>query len=151
MTQTPIPFNNSYHIDEHLRDVPDDPEDMALAVSFLREQLATAADEEPRRNLLGLLGVFQRMLGDLDEAESCLLEAIEVGERTSDAAVVQNRIRLAHAIYRAVVTRCEAEGTLRRYLDLPPALWEEPLRPVEISGNGSDVSARVRCSCCRRQ
>ncbi|HLP87161.1 MAG TPA: hypothetical protein VK184_00950 [Nostocaceae cyanobacterium] len=63
-----IPFDVSYHFDEHLRDIPNNCEEMRLAVNWLISQQENSQDILKKQQLSGLIGVYSRMLGDLNTA-----------------------------------------------------------------------------------
>jgi tetratricopeptide (TPR) repeat protein len=93
-----IPHDISIHFGEDLREIPNNPEQMRHAVSFLREQLRESGmTPAERARTLGLLGSLCRMLGDYDDAGIWLTEALSLSEECGNiGAAVTNRIRLAH-------------------------------------------------------
>lgn len=126
-----IPFNISTHFGEDLRDYPDDPEEMARAVSYLQEQLRHKGLEAGERaKLLGTLGVLCRTLMRLPESVGYLEEAAALCARLENGrGEVANLLRLAHAyqwlrdfgrsdsIFAEVLARCEREAGLADYVD----------------------------------
>lgn len=131
MKPADIPFNMEYHFDEHLHDVPDSSLEMTQGVRFLKQQLATRHANDPDRlSILGLLGVYARMLGDLDAAEHYLTEAVALAaESDARRAQTANRVRLAHVhqwqgdferadeLYEDIIRECESSADLDGYLD----------------------------------
>lgn len=121
----------TYHFDSNLRDIPNAPDDMRAHVAALEAQLAypaLAADE--RLRILGTIGVYSRMLNDLNKAEAALIAALALTEPNNNAnSYIANRLRLAHvyqwqsrfpeadAIFIDVITRCRANPDLEPYLD----------------------------------
>src|SRR5215211_5832083 len=91
-------YNLSYQFDPNLHDVPDAPEEMRVFVQSLEARLAN--NGLPVRELLrvlGTIGVYARMLGQLDSAALYLERAValadQVGNMTSRLA---NSLRLGH-------------------------------------------------------
>ncbi|MBB6448099.1 tetratricopeptide (TPR) repeat protein [Geomicrobium halophilum] len=88
-----IPFNMSVHFDARLKEVPDDEEQMKKGISFLKEKVV----DENHPKLAGLLGVYSRILGNLQEAEWYLNESIEMyRDNHNKRGLVANKLRLAH-------------------------------------------------------
>jgi tetratricopeptide (TPR) repeat protein len=122
-------FDLTYHFAANLREVPDDPEQFALAVRALDRRLATECDDRARLRLLGRCGGYLRILGALDEAEGRLQEAVALSRRLSDErALLTNRIRLAHvyqwqrrfadadALFHQVIATCAGRPDLAALL-----------------------------------
>jgi tetratricopeptide (TPR) repeat protein len=124
-------FNTAYHFDENLRDVPADRAGMEGAARHL-ETLLSSSDTQPRERLrdLGRLGVYLRILGNLDAAQESLKDAIALANELGDEkAALANRIRLGHVyqwqrrfaeadtVFAAVVEQCEQDMRFREYLD----------------------------------
>lgn len=129
MKLSDIPFNVGFHFDENLREVPDDPAEMAKAIDFLLRTRKSVEDPELVR-IYGWLSVFSRILGDLEPAHWFTVEAISIANEIGDMkSRVQNRIRLASVyqwqsnynmadlIYESVVLQCELEEDVQQYLD----------------------------------
>lgn len=77
LTPADIPFDVGYVFDDGLREVPNNPEAMVAAVDWLVAQAKeTAEGSQARATISSLLGVYCRIIGQLDEAESYLVEAI---------------------------------------------------------------------------
>lgn len=126
-----IPYNVSFHFDEELRDVPDDPDGMEKAVDFLLTASRHADLEDAELvSIYGWLGVFCRMLGDLTPARRFTLQAIALADEIGDKqASIQNHIRLANVLqwqgdftaadlmYESLVLQCGLEEDLQQYLD----------------------------------
>jgi tetratricopeptide (TPR) repeat protein len=124
-------FNTSYHFDENLRDVPDDRAGMISAARMLEGQLSLGeTDPHVRIKTLGTLGVYLRILGDLDGAQTRLEEAVTLAAQTGDErAALVNTLRLAHvyqwqrrfeeadSLFAAVTDQCEHDPRFRQYLD----------------------------------
>lgn len=73
-----IPFDVSYHFDENLRDIPNNPAQMHQAVEFLQFQLQQETTERAILQLLGLLGVYARMLHNFPLAQQALTSALNL-------------------------------------------------------------------------
>lgn len=126
-----IPHNVGYHIDEDLREVPDDPAEMGRAIDFLLgERRRISINDAELMSINGLLGVICRIVGDLESAYIFTREAISTANKIGNKqASVQNEIRLATVLqwqgkyrrademYQSVALECSLEGDLRRYLD----------------------------------
>ncbi|PLZ99070.1 hypothetical protein CEN50_08740 [Fischerella thermalis CCMEE 5268] len=93
-----IPFDVSFHFDHNLRDVPNAPAQMQQAVEWLQSQLKDNTNNTRKQiELLGLIGVYARMLHDFPTAQQALISAIELSESIgSDRYKTINLIRLAH-------------------------------------------------------
>ena len=71
-----MPFNMSFHYGDDLREVPDDPEQMRKGIEWLQERLdGEGNDDIQQAALMSQIGVFSRILGDLDNAEQMLIQA----------------------------------------------------------------------------
>jgi tetratricopeptide (TPR) repeat protein len=125
-----IPFDVSYHFDEHLRDVPNNADQMRLAVNWLICQQKNSLDVPVQQQLLGLIGVYSRMLGDLNSAHDYLQQSLALSEQLEDErSKTVTRIRLAH-VYQwqkqynlcdrllvEEIYRCQTQPILKPYLD----------------------------------
>lgn len=129
MRPSDIPYDVGFHFDENLREVSDSPADMQRAVTFLEDRLSVANDDEAG-DILGLLGVYSRILGDLEAAERYLTRAVDLTRvQGKPRAVVANELRLAHVfqwqrsfakadqLYEDVIHRCVRDADLGVYLD----------------------------------
>lgn len=110
-------------------DYPEDPEDIKLKI---REMLKESATSDIKRyvSLLGMVGVHQRSLMLLDEAEKTLYRVLEVIAENdlSIALYAQNKIRIAHvyqwqkkfdisnAIFEEIINLCETNVEASQYL-----------------------------------
>ncbi len=92
-----IPFNMNFHIDRNLREQPEDLEDMKRGIRFWRDQLETTEPLSLKALLNGRIGVFSRIVKDLDESERRLRSAIEQHDILQDhKQIFVNQLRLAH-------------------------------------------------------
>jgi tetratricopeptide (TPR) repeat protein len=126
-----IPFDVSYHFNENLQDVPNNPDEVKHAIAFLLGQLSKEEIESRQRiQLLGLVGVYARMLKDFATAQQALTSAIELSELLGDKRLkTANLIRLAHvhqwwqeyalseALFEEVIMACQQDRDLASYLD----------------------------------
>lgn len=78
-------------------DYPKNPEVIKLKINELLEESATS-DIKKSISLLGMVGVYQRSLMMLDEAEKTLKKVLDVisENQLSIAFYAQNKIRIAH-------------------------------------------------------
>jgi hypothetical protein len=61
-----IPFDVSYSFNDDLHDIPNHPDEMRQALTFLQAQLDDdAIDDDRRIQLLGAIGGYARMLNEL--------------------------------------------------------------------------------------
>jgi tetratricopeptide (TPR) repeat protein len=125
-------FVPKIYIDENLRDRPEDPEALLQHVNELIHSLDSMHEPEDRVSTLGEIGVYLRILGELDEAEVYLLEALEIiGERQLGIKKeVQQMIRLSHVLqwqkefsestkaFEQIVEVCRQDEEAHEYLDL---------------------------------
>ena len=122
-----LPYNINYHFDENLRDVPDDPEDMARALDYLLDYLPKS--EQPIL-VLGRAGSLARTLMRLDLAADLFNQAIDLAqEQGNDRAVFVNSLRLAHVIqwkrdfaesnrcFGALIAQVNHDPELARFVD----------------------------------
>lgn len=92
-----IPFNMNFHIDRNLREQPEDLEDMKRGIRFWRDQLETTEPISLKALLNGRIGVFSRIVKDLDESERRLRSAIDQHDILQDhKQIFVNQLRLAH-------------------------------------------------------
>ncbi|MDY7012220.1 MAG: hypothetical protein SVX43_01250 [Cyanobacteriota bacterium] len=91
-------FDVSFHLDERLHEIPNNPEQMQQALDYLQYQLLEP-DEVERRvraRLYGLIGVYARILGDFCRAREALMEAIALSKELRDLRLLTlNLLRLA--------------------------------------------------------
>jgi tetratricopeptide (TPR) repeat protein len=125
-----IPFDVSYHLDENLRDIPNNPAQMQQAVEFLQFQLQQETKERAIIQLLGLLGVYARMLHDFPLAQKALTSAHDLSRTIGEEKlIVVNMIRLAHVyqwqqqytkseeLFEEAITLCQTKPEISTYLD----------------------------------
>ena len=125
-----VPFNLSFHFDDRLRDVPDEPEAVRLALSWLRSQLTQTNDTHQQVQILGLIGAHARQLMELYAAQAALQRAIDLSNKIGDLRLkTANTIRLAHVYqwqenfkkseryYNAVIDSCQSKAEIASYLD----------------------------------
>jgi tetratricopeptide (TPR) repeat protein len=126
-----VPFDVSFHFDENLRDVPNCPAEMRLAVTALQAQLTDPSlDPQRRIQLLGSIGTYARMLEDLALAHQALSWAVELADRAGNRRLkTANLGRLAHVyqwqhnyrvsedLFEAMILSCQQEPDLFLYLD----------------------------------
>lgn len=94
-----LPYDTSYAIDPHtLRDIPNNPDDVARAVAFLqREVMREDIELTDKLRLYGQCGSLARIIGELDIAQKMLQQAIQLATSLGNhQALVVNQIRLAH-------------------------------------------------------
>ena len=121
----------SYHFDADLRDVPNAPVEMRQETERMKAELSSdSISAYERLRLLGHLGVYLRMLGDLQSAEEWLTEAIALSEEVDRRmSALANRLRLAHvyqwqrrfdlsdALFKQAVAVCSGTPEFADYLD----------------------------------
>ena len=117
--------------DQDLREVAKEPAVVRAHIELLKKSHESATDIQKRVALLGELGVWLRVLGELDEAEAKLWEALKlIGDHALGVRLrTQQQIRLAHvlqwkkafaqsdALFADIVARCEQSPELADYLD----------------------------------
>jgi tetratricopeptide (TPR) repeat protein len=88
-----IPFNMKVNFDEYLREVPEEIDEMKKGIKYLFYCLNT--DESP--SLHGLIGVYSRIVGLLDDAEKHIKQALSLYQNEQKVSgILTNKIRLAH-------------------------------------------------------
>lgn len=131
MKEPGIPYDVSVHFDENLRDVADSREGMEQAARYNEERLRSdtmSAREKIR--LLGITGVYRRILGDLQKAQEHLEQALSSAREVGDEKLaLVNTLRLAHvyqwlrqyaasdSLFRSVLVQCETNQEFSSYLD----------------------------------
>ena len=124
-------MNLTIFTDENLKDGFVAPVDAARFVQAEKAKLANIEDPTEKVRIKGTIGVYCRLLGRLDEAESYLTEALSLIERNklSQNLWVQQAIRRAHvaqwkqqfpqaeAMFLKAVSICETDPTCSEYLD----------------------------------
>ncbi|WP_232276973.1 tetratricopeptide repeat protein [Paenibacillus sp. 481] len=91
-----IPFNMNFEFDHQLRELPVDLDAMKRGIAFLKLQFELVADGKTA----GLIGVYSRIVRDLEDAEYYLRMAVQFHEQAgNDSGIVANQIRLANALH----------------------------------------------------
>lgn len=129
-TPNPAKYDLTYHFDSNLRDIPNSPDDMRAHLAELDTELGANPPPEAQLRLLGTIGVYARMLGELTKAEHSLLAALTLAQRSNNrSSYVANSLRLAHvlqwqerfeeadAIFTSIIKLCRANKELEHYLD----------------------------------
>jgi tetratricopeptide (TPR) repeat protein len=123
-------FNIAFSFDERLREIPSDRAEVERAIEWITGELLLEQQiPQQRAALLGLRGVYRRILGDLDRAESDLVEAVAIAEQIGIAALITvMRLRLAHVyqwrkdfkrsneMFEREIERCMADPELSSFL-----------------------------------
>jgi tetratricopeptide (TPR) repeat protein len=131
--------HNIFHMDKRLektfdnslRDIPDDPKGLKQVTEELAQSLLTTTDPKKRVSILGEVGVHLRSLGNLESAESYLLEALEIVKKNQLGIQfeIQQKIRLAHvlqwkldfkssdALFSEIIAVCRSNNDAVVYLD----------------------------------
>lgn len=93
-----IPYNVHYDFDANLRETPHDRSAMERGVAWLARQiLNVSSDLHASARLKGMHGVYSRILGQLENAEESLKDAVALSQSVLDARLVYiNELRLAH-------------------------------------------------------
>jgi tetratricopeptide (TPR) repeat protein len=126
-----IPFDVSFHFNEDLHDIPNNPAEMRQALTFLQSQLKSDAIETKCQiQLLGLIGGYARMLKDFAVGQQSLTLAVELSELIGDRRLrTANLIRLAQvyhwqqnytiaeALFEEAIAICQRDIYLASYLD----------------------------------
>ncbi|MEC4813432.1 MAG: tetratricopeptide repeat protein [Scytonema sp. PMC 1069.18] len=126
-----IPFDVSYHFNSNLYDVPNKPLQVQKAVEWLQSQLTNNANDTHKKiEILGLIGVYSRMLRDFSTARHALSSAIELSESIGSLPhKTVNLIRLAHVyqwqkqfslsetLFEEVFAYCSNYSELEPYID----------------------------------
>jgi len=91
-------FNLSFYFDHNLREIPDSPDEMSMAVDHWIRQLGSITDHKKKLTWMGQLGVYCRILRRLDLAENYLKEAIWMNRQKEpeDKWDIVLKIRLGH-------------------------------------------------------
>ncbi|GEN31567.1 tetratricopeptide (TPR) repeat protein [Cerasibacillus quisquiliarum] len=97
MNFSDIPFNMKFHFDDDLREVPISKGDMIKGINFIKESLSYVQTEGEKAKLYGLIGVYSRIVQQLDESKRYLDLAVKINEsHQNDRARFVNELRLAH-------------------------------------------------------
>lgn len=119
------------YFDENLRDNPKDPDGLRHYCLELEQTLKLTTDPLKRTRLLGELGVHLRTLGELDQAEKSLRDALKIIQENNLGInwEVQQKIRLAHvlqwkrsfnasdSLFSDILTTCRSKIDAALYLD----------------------------------
>jgi tetratricopeptide (TPR) repeat protein len=90
-------FDLSFHINERLHEIPNNPEQMEQALDYLHEQLHENDDNKVvHARIYGIIGIYARILGDFPRARTALLEAIALSKQLKNLRLLAlNLLRLA--------------------------------------------------------
>ena len=117
--------------EQTLRDYSNDPEAVRAFLVDLKTQFEASSDISQQVSLLGEMGVYLRVLGELDTAEAKLQEALRLIEENGLGLKkdVQQKIRLAHvyqwqknftksdAFFVEILSICRSDEDAEVYLD----------------------------------
>jgi tetratricopeptide (TPR) repeat protein len=94
------PFTPEFIMDQNLREIPKDPSGLWNHVENLKATALTIENPSERAAVLGEIGLYLRILGELDEAEFYLLESLDlISEHNLGLKrEIQQMIRLAHVL-----------------------------------------------------
>lgn len=97
MKLSDIPFNMEFEVGEDLKEVPLDPGQMQKGTEWIKEKMAEKDISLAKSAvLMGHIGVFCRILGDLEQSELMLKEALVIFENEElQPQIIQTEIRLA--------------------------------------------------------
>jgi tetratricopeptide (TPR) repeat protein len=116
---------------EHLRDVPCNPEGLKQYVSELSETLKNSKDVKFQVKILGEMGVHLRSLNELDLAKNKLNEALKL-IRSNQLGIkleIQQKIRFGHVLqwqglfnesnilFESIISVCRTDKEVEVYLD----------------------------------
>ncbi len=107
-----------------LREQPEDLEQMRAGVSFLKERLSQAKTSLERAQVLGWMGAYLRIIGELEESKQCFLQALELASSAHEHKLVTTlQVRLSTTLHwLEEYEQCEALlADLRRQLANDPA------------------------------
>lgn len=93
-----IPFEMGYTFDENLREKPLSLEQMKQGITFLKTNLTTPGISYAKQ--CGLIGAYERIVGNLSESKFYLQQAIEQCEISQHIqGRFINKLRLAHVYH----------------------------------------------------
>lgn len=123
-----IPFNINFSLDENLKEIPDNIDDMNRAINFLETKLIEESqDDYERMRLSGIVGTLYRILGDLDMAEEHINSAIAASNNLRDRrAQLENLLRLAY-VYQ-----------VREQYDLADRIYKQVIEACEVSRDATN-------------
>jgi tetratricopeptide (TPR) repeat protein len=124
-------YNLNYSFGDDLWDIPENPNDVLKYILEQKEKLKSVIDPKERVTILGKIGSYTRMLGNLEEAESLLGEAVKlIDEHNLDIGLwAANGIRLAHVyqwmecydiadeMFSSIVDMCKKRVEIEKYLN----------------------------------
>ncbi len=123
-------YDLTYKFDKGLRDVPCSPSDVKLYIEELLGKLEIVQSAEETVKILGEAGPYSRLIGELDQADDLLTEAmvyIEKEQMPVNLWLV-NSLRLAHVyqwqkrfelsdfMFEECLDACKTENSLQTYL-----------------------------------
>jgi tetratricopeptide (TPR) repeat protein len=128
-------FNLALKIDENLREVPEDADDMKLGILSLLKKAAALEDLGKKGLILAKAGILYRVLGNLDLSEKYLTEsftllkendkkaeAYDVRLRLSMTHIYQNKFEEAEKVFLDIIEKANAkqppEESLRKLKEL---------------------------------
>ncbi|WP_408010554.1 tetratricopeptide repeat protein [Pseudalkalibacillus sp. A8] len=90
-------FNMEFTFDKDLREKPINQKEMRNGVQHMIDGLESLEDLDKKAMLHGEIGVYLRILGELDESEQFLKQAIRLhSQRNNLTSVFINQLRIAH-------------------------------------------------------
>jgi tetratricopeptide (TPR) repeat protein len=95
-----IPFNMKITWSSELREQPEDLDQMRSGVEFLKERLAQAKSSLERAQVLGWLGAYLRIIGELEASKKNFLEAITLAQAAGEQKLVTTlQVRLSTTLH----------------------------------------------------
>lgn len=95
-----IPFNMRITWSSELREQPEDLDQMRAGVGFLKDRLAQASSPLERAQVLGWLGAYLRIVGELEESKKSFEEAISLAESVGEKKLVTTlQVRLSTTLH----------------------------------------------------
>jgi tetratricopeptide (TPR) repeat protein len=90
--------STDFYYDQDLREVPSNPIALREYVECLKVSLSSKVNTQEQVSLMGEVGTWLRMLGELDESEKYLRHALNLiqAEKLGEKWEIQQKIRLAH-------------------------------------------------------
>lgn len=98
MNMSDIPFNLDFYFDENLREVPISKNEMIKGIEFLKKQQSRFRNNERELGkIYGLIGVYSRIINEMEESKKYLRLAIDASECINNhRSLFVNKLRLAH-------------------------------------------------------
>ncbi|MCB0420293.1 MAG: hypothetical protein KDD61_04820 [Bdellovibrionales bacterium] len=113
-----IPYNMSFSFCNNLRETAIDENEMINGVNYLLDCLEKTKDPFHQAHLKSHIGVYQRILGHLDQSLENLESALHYFEKTEDdLKILVTKIRLAHT-YQWLKSFQKADELLSSALEL---------------------------------